>query len=75
MSRKPSPKDFPLLFTVKTWHRINRQWPPRTPGSCPVCHLALDPRLVNRHAKACARRKREAPELWREWLRDMNAAG
>lgn len=72
--RKPTPRDFPQLSTVRRWHEIYRgTWPPRTPGVCPVCRLAMDPRLVQRHAKACQRRKRLAPELWREWHADMHA--
>lgn len=71
--RKPTPRDFPVLSTPRRWMEIHRgTWPPRSAGVCQVCGLAMDPRLVQRHAKACARRKRLAPELWREWHADMH---
>jgi len=69
--RKPTPRDFPVMFTMAEVRKIYRHNPQRVFQSCPVCHLAVDPRNRQRHAKACARRRRLAPELWTEWRRDM----
>jgi hypothetical protein len=64
----PSPRDFPILFPLRVWRRIH---PTRPCRACPVCHLVTDPRNAERHRKACAKRKRDAPELWAEWRADM----
>ena len=70
--RKPTPADFPILMSASAWQRVHgRSWPPRSAGICPVCRLAMDPRLVTRHAKACNRRKRLDPRMWAEWRYDM----
>lgn len=68
MERKPSPRDFPLMRTAAA---ARKAFPRRTWQVCSVCHLAVDPRNRKRHIKACARRKRLAPELWAEWREDM----
>lgn len=34
---------------------------------CPTCRLYCHARNARRHAKACARRKREQPAAWTEW--------
>lgn len=41
--------------------------------NCRVCGLYVDARNRKRHTKACARRKREQPERWRQWVADMKA--
>lgn len=68
--RKPGPKDFPRMFTLREARRIFRSGR-RQFTACPVCRLAIDPRNRERHRKACARRKRLAPDLWAEWHADM----
>lgn len=70
--RKPTPRDFPVMFTMAEARRLFRRNPQRTFQACPCCHLAVDPRNRTRHAKACQRRKRLAPDLWTEWKKDMN---
>lgn len=59
------------MFTMAQVRKLFRQNPRRLFVPCPVCGLAVDPRNRNRHAKACRRRKRLAPELWAEWREDM----
>lgn len=66
---RTTPSDFPVMRTVREWNAIYRGR--RGYHVCPVCRLAVEPRNSRAHAKACARRKREAPALWREWRDDM----
>lgn len=65
-----SPSAFPVMLTAKQWLRAK---PGRPFHSCPTCRLAVAPRNANRHAKACAARKRANPARWREWRDDMYA--
>jgi hypothetical protein len=68
MSTKTNPKSFPALFTRKEVRGTHRAtWP-----SCSVCRLVIEPRNRTRHVKACAARKRQAPDLWQEWWCDMH---
>lgn len=69
MANGVSPRDFPVLMTVQQWNRTYGGR--RGCVACSVCRLALDPRLANRHAKACMRRKRQDPAMWAEWVTDM----
>lgn len=68
--RKPTPRDFPVLFARRQVQRDSRRrsWP-----ACRCCGLLVEPRNRDRHFKACQRRKRLAPDLWAEWRKDMNA--
>lgn len=68
MSRLPSPGDFPVMRTPA---HARRSFPGRTWATCSVCNLAIDPRNRARHVKACAKRRRLAPEMWAEWKKDM----
>lgn len=70
-TRKPTPRDFPIMFTMAVARKLFRHSPNRQFVTCSCCHLAVDPRNRQRHVKACMRRKRLAPELWREWQTDM----
>jgi hypothetical protein len=69
--RKPTPRDFPVMFTMAEVRRIYRYNPQRTFVPCPCCRLAIDPRNRERHVRACRRRKRLAPDMWRQWRDDM----
>jgi hypothetical protein len=62
----PTPREFPLLFTRAQARGTRRSWP-----ACPCCHLLIEPRNRARHAKACARRRRENPAMWEHWRADM----
>lgn len=67
-TEKPTPRDFPIMWTVRQSRGTYRSsWP-----VCSCCHFKVDPRNRKRHIKACMRRKRLAPELWAEWKRDMS---
>lgn len=70
---KPTPRDFPVMHTVKEWNRYRRDRNGNViPFSvCGVCHLAVSARNRAPHQKACARRKRQDPEMWAEWRADM----
>jgi len=68
MKRKPTPAEFSIMFTPRQWLKAKRGKPFHV---CGTCRLAVDPRNSQRHQKACARRKRDAPEMWREWRDDM----
>lgn len=64
--RKPTQRDFPVLFTRREATGRRRAWP-----TCRTCGLVVAPRNRNRHERACLRRKRQAPDLWLEWKCDM----
>lgn len=68
MSRQPTPRDFPVLWTPKRWRKFHRG---RPYAVCSCCHLAVDPRNRARHVRACNNRKRLAPQMWAEWRADM----
>lgn len=70
--RKPTRRDFPVMFTMAEARRLYPS-SPRVFVACSCCHLAIDPRAGQRHVKACMRRKRLAPELWAAWRKDMVA--
>ena len=73
--RKPTPRDFPVLFPMRVIRDIYRRNPQKLASyrACRTCGLAITHRNARRHEAACRRRKRLAPELWREWQKDMRS--
>lgn len=59
-----TPRDFPVLRPVGTFHRPKHR--------CTVCGLGVEPRNGRAHAKACSRRKQQDPALWLLWKLEMS---
>jgi hypothetical protein len=57
------------MHTTKSLHELRRIRPEKYASyqRCSVCNLWIAARNRDRHRKACAKRKREQPEVWAEW--------